>query len=188
MGSSPVDEGGTVFEFVIVVVVVIVTVGWLRARDQRPAGTAAPTPSGTTLGGSATWSSATTPAPADPDLDRLGDEHFIEGFVVGRYVTLAEQDRQRARDRAAFEAALPDDDAWAHGGEDVLGDGGGLDAGGFDAGGFDAGGFDAGGFDAGGFDANGADLEDGVEDGAEDGDGAFDGWGSGDDTGFDDDW
>jgi hypothetical protein len=138
MGSSPVDEGGTVFEFVIVVVVVIVTVGWLRARDQRPAGTAAPTPSGTTLGGSATWSSTRPPAPADPDLDRLGDEHFIEGFVVGRYVTLAEQDRQRARDRAAFQAALPDDDAWAHG--------------------------------------------------AEDGDGAFDGWGSGDDTGFDDDW
>jgi hypothetical protein len=65
MGSSAVDEGGAVFEFVIVVVVVIVTVGWLRARDERPAGTSAPTPSGTALGGSATWSSTRTPVPAD---------------------------------------------------------------------------------------------------------------------------
>jgi hypothetical protein len=167
---------------IVMVVVVIGIVGWLLMRGGRPNGTSGAAPPGTTLGGSATWSPTQTPAPVEPDLDRVGDEHFVEGFVVGRYVTLAEQERLRARDRAAFEAALPDDDAWAHGGGDVLGGPGGSTDGGLDEDGSDVAGFSVDGFSV-----DGADLDEH----AADGDGSFDGWGLGDDTGFDgfdDDW
>jgi hypothetical protein len=73
---------GTTVSDIVMVVVVVVTVGWLLTRGGRPTGTSGATPPGVTLGGSATWSSTRTPVPADPDLDRqgLGDDTGAGGF------------------------------------------------------------------------------------------------------------